>query len=260
MLSLFSEDPTSTHYYYPILMILVGLMGILKLILYINKNRSGGINMEDTLDADVEYPSDLQHRKDSLRFRYLVCYILTKSNIWAKTAYLYTLYNKLHGFNVQEIAILYMIDNLSTLISSPITGGLADTLGRKLFCVIYCLLVVSNLCLRLTGIRDLAYLAQVLTGISATLINTTFESWVNYEASKEFGENKLEKEKFLKKLFKSQTLIDALVSVVASIVSAFFYNIYGVTAPIVIAMICALLGMIATCILWDENHPNKGSE
>lgn len=254
------EDPTHPTYYYPILISLTLIIISLKAFLYILKTTSGNANLEDTLLADVEYPIDLSDRKDSLRFRYLICYILTKSNIWAKTSYLWTLYNKVHGFNVNEIAILYMIDNLSTLIFSPITGSLADIFGRKLFCVIYCMLVVSNLSLRLTGNRSLAYLAQVLTGISATLINTTFESWVNYEATKEFGENKFEKEKFLKKLFKNQTLIDSIVSILASCISAFFYNIYGIKAPIIISMIYATLGMIFTSILWDENNPNKESK
>jgi MFS family permease len=254
------EDPTQPTFYYPVLIFLTLLIMGLRAFIHILKKTSGTINLEDTLLADVDYPVNLMDRKDSLRYRYLICYILTKANIWAKTAYLWTLYNKVHGFNVNEIAILYLIDNLSTLVFSPITGSLADKFGRKLFCIVYCVLVVSNLSLRLTESRTLAYFAQVLTGISATLINTTFESWVNYEASKEFGENKKEKEKFLKKLFKTQTLIDSVVSIFASCVSAFFYNIYGIKAPIIISMICATLGMITTCILWDENNPNKDSK
>jgi len=254
------EDPTEPTFYYPVLIFLTLLIMGLRAFIHILKKTSGTINLEDTLLADVDYPVNLMDRKDSLRYRYLICYILTKANIWAKTAYLWTLYNKVHGFNVNEIAILYLIDNLSTLVFSPITGSLADIFGRKLFCIVYCVLVVSNLSLRLTESRSLAYVAQVLTGISATLINTTFESWVNYEASKEFGENKKEKEKFLKKLFKTQTLIDSVVSIIASCVSAFFYNIYGIKAPIIISMICATLGMIATCVLWDENNPNKDSK
>lgn len=124
----------------------------------------------------------------------------------------------------------------------------------------YCFLVISNLALRLTGVKWMAYLAQVLTGISAALINTTFESWVNYESTMVFGDKLDEKERFLKKIFKSQTLFDALVCVAASMNSAIFYNLYGITAPIIISMILATCALIAINFLWDENRPGRDSQ
>jgi hypothetical protein len=75
----------------------------------------------------------------------------------------------------------------------------------------------------MTGSKPLAYLAQVLTGVSGGLIMTTFESWVVFEANKEFESRKIEKERFLKKLFKTQNILDAIMSIVISSSCAIIY-------------------------------------
>ena len=122
-----------------------------------------------------------------------------------------------------EIGVLYIIDGISALIAGPITGSLADKFGRRLFCQFYNFLVIANLLLRMTGSKPIAYLAQVLTGIGGGLIMTTFESWVVFEANKDFDQRIVEKERFLKKLFKTQTILDAIMSIVISAFCAITY-------------------------------------
>ena len=259
---MYSDDPRNPIYYYSLLLTLVIFATILKIVSNI-LNNNGEKNSDlhcNLLDNKVNNDKDLVKKKNSLRFRYLVCYVITKGNIWSKSPYLWALYHIYHKFSINEIGILYLIDNFSAFIFGPITGNLADKFGRKFFCMSYCFLVICNLSMRLTGDRYLAYFAQVLTGISAALINTTFESWVNYEASKEFGSKLFEKEIFLKKLFKTQAMFDALVSVAASMLAAIFYNIYGIFAPIIISIILASIAMITIYFLWDENRPGKDSK
>jgi MFS family permease len=149
--------------------------------------------------------------------------VLTRASMWSKSPYLYTLYSTYHKFEIAEIGVLYIIDAISAFISGPITGNLADKYGRKLFCLLYNLLVIFNTLMRMTGSRSLAYVAQVLTGISGGLIMTVFESWVVSEANKEFGARLLEKERFLKKLFKTQNILDAIMSVLISSLCAISY-------------------------------------
>jgi len=126
-----------------------------------------------------------------------------------------------------EIGVLYAIDAVSALISGPLFGNWADKYGRKKFSGLYCVLVIINLTLRLTGVKWIAYLAQILTGMGAGLISTTYESWLNYEAKKEFKNNVVEKDKFLKKIFKTQMFIDATLSILVSGFSAVFYVKYN---------------------------------
>ncbi len=258
-----SDDPMNPVYYYTLIILLLFLLVVLKFtseMLSSSRRSKYDDDLESTLLNNHQYSLEFIESKNSLRFRYLFCYVVTKANIWAKSPYLWALYNVYHGFSVKEIGILYLVDNFSAMIFGPITGGLADIFGRKFFCMSYCVLIITNLSLRLTGIHSLAYVAQLLTGISAALINTTFESWVNFEATKEFKDRLLEKERFLKKLFKFQTLFDAIMSVVASMIAAVLYIYYGITAPIVMAIVLAFVGMTCIFFMWDENKPNKSSK
>jgi MFS family permease len=106
--------------------------------------------------------------------------------VWSKSSYLFALFNNYHGYSVEEIGYLYVIDAVSALISGPLTGNLADIYGRRLFCQLYTVLLAANLIMRLSGWRVLVYSAQVLTGICSGLIMTAFESWLNYESKKDF--------------------------------------------------------------------------
>lgn len=214
---LFSDDPSDPTYYFPTMIIIVLIISIVQIIIFALKQSMTKEEADDaTLCKDMNYSFELSARKDSLWFRYLSGYITARCSMWAKSPYMYMLYATLHGFTVGEIGILYAIDAASSLIFGPIIGSLSDVYGRKKFSIIYNLLVITNLSLRLTGIRELAYVAQVLTGMGASIINTSFEAWIVFESSKEFGRHSVEKDRFLKKLFKSQSLIDSSASIIVS--------------------------------------------
>ena len=225
MIELNSSDPSQTAYYYPIIVLLVVLLTVLEFVIYILKFKLEDINssFNNTLQQGISYSMTFIKRKNTLKFRYLTGYILTRAAMWSKAPYLYTLYSTVHGFTMSEIGVLYIIDAVSAFVAGPITGNLADKYGRRLFCQFYNLLVIANLLMRMTGNQPLAYGAQVLTGIGGGLIMTTFESWVVFEANKEFETRVIEKERFLKKLFKTQTILDAIMSIVISAVCAIIY-------------------------------------
>lgn len=259
MIDFSSNNPSNPSYFYPVILTLISALGLLNLIIYICKNNSkvtGVMTDSQTFNES----RNLIKKKNSLRFRYLLAYTLTRASVWSKSPYLYTMYNKYHGFAIDEIGVLYVIDAVTALITGPILGNMADKYGRKLFCMNYCILVIANLSLRSTGIKSLAYIAQVLTGLGAGLIMTTFESWVNYEAKKDFGDNDTARERFLKKLFKSQNLFDALTSLCVSSIAATLFTYYGILAPIYLSICLAIMAMFTISILWKENKPNEGQE
>jgi MFS family permease len=222
------SDPSLTSFYYPIILFLITILILLQFIIFFLKHRKDDFQQEgasenNTLLLGCSYSNTFILRKNNLKFSYLCGYILTRAGMWSKAPYLYTLYSTYHGFQVQEIGVLYVIDAVSAFIAGPITGGLADKFGRKLFCQLYNLLVILNIFLRMTGNIPLAYVAQILTGIGGGLINTTFESWLVAEAHKDFGHYEVEKERFLKKLFKTQVILDAVMSIVISAICAIVY-------------------------------------
>jgi MFS family permease len=228
MIELNFDDPGQISYYYPTILLLFAMLILLNFIIYYLKEKnSADVNasMNNTLQAGVSYSMTFINKKNDLKFRYLLGYVLTRAAMWTKAPYLYTLYNTVHGFSMSEIGILYIIDAVTAFVAGPITGSLADKYGRRLFCQIYNLLVIVNLLMRMTGDKTTAYFAQVLTGVGGGLITTVFESWLVYEANKEFKNREVEKVRFLKKLFRTQNVLDAIMSIFLSAICALAYVI-----------------------------------
>jgi predicted MFS family arabinose efflux permease len=166
------------------------------------------------LKSNFEVPNDLKEavntepqniKQKQLRWKFLLVSIFIKASTWIKAPYLFALYNRIHGFSRNEIGVLYAIDNISSLISGPFFGSLCDLYGRKKFCMLFCIFVVLHITFRVTGVNDLAYLAQIISGFSGSLIETAFESWINFEANSLFKVNSpeglKEKNSFLREIF-----------------------------------------------------------
>ena len=141
--SLNLTDPSKDSYYLPIILSIATIFLIIQLIIMLLKElrrESGGdinISINKTLQHNMSYPSFLELRKNSLKSRFLIAFILTRSAMWAKTPYLYTFFMTVHKFSMAEIGILYLVEAVSSLIFGPITGQLADKYGRKKFCRFY---------------------------------------------------------------------------------------------------------------------------
>lgn len=139
-----------------------------------------------------------------LRWNFLAVSSVIKAATWIKAPYIFALYNRIHKFTMAEIGVLYAVDNLSGLIFGPIIGTLSDLYGRRKFAFAYCLIVMSHIYLRITGQRILAYPAQALNGISGAILDTVFESWLNFEANLLFDksqEGEMKKNYYLKEIF-----------------------------------------------------------
>ena len=264
-LTLNLTDPSKNSYYMPILIGIATILLIIQLLIMLLKElrRESGIDtnvsMDMTLQPNMSYNKDLEPNKNSLKARYLVAFVLTRSAMWAKAPYLYTLFMTVHKFTMAEIGILYLVDAVAALIFGPITGQLADRYGRRLFCHCYNFSIILNLLLRMQGSRTLAYIAQIVTGFGAGLICTTFEAWVVYESEKVFAGYPKEAERFRKRLFKNSNILDAAVSIITSGICAIVYSFMGIYAPFWISIGLSLLASIVIALLWDENKPLENS-
>src|SRR5690242_17640857 len=113
MFELTSDDPLHPAYFYSTIITLLALLGVLNITIYFLRLytvHSRKRAMSSSLDDDKQYDPNFVDRKDSLKWRYLVAYVLTRASIWSKSPYLYTMYNKYHGFSLPEIGVLYVID------------------------------------------------------------------------------------------------------------------------------------------------------
>jgi MFS family permease len=227
MLEMNFSDPSKPNYYYPIIIAFLILLLILYFVKVILKNNlPEGMNI--SLDNRTN-PTGLSLNnifiidKNQLKIKYLIVYILARIAMWSKAPYMFALFSVYYGFPLSEIGILYLIDSISALFFGPITGGLADKYGRKFFCQIFNVLVIINMFFRLSGNVSLAYTAQIITGICSGLLSTTFESWLVSSTNICFADYPEYKAKFLKKIIKTQNVLDALLSILVSAVCALLY-------------------------------------
>ena len=200
-------SPMSSEYYYPIIMLIMSLLAILNFISMSldNKEKEVVINDMSSTKSPLTIANmitkDQLKSKNTLRANYLICFLIVRASVWSKSPYMFILYFEYHKFTIQEIGILYIIDSITAMIASPIVGILSDKYGRKLLSLLYNVTVILNLILRLTGQRNMAYIAQILTGIGSGIVNTSYESWVVCESEKILPDPII-KQRFLKKLFK----------------------------------------------------------
>ena len=104
------SDPSKNSYYFPIIIGIGTILLIIQLIIMLLKelrrdSSDPNVSMDKTLQQDKSYPSLLESRKNSLKSRYLVAFVLTRSAMWAKAPYLYTLFMTVHKFTMAEIGI-----------------------------------------------------------------------------------------------------------------------------------------------------------
>jgi predicted MFS family arabinose efflux permease len=250
-----SENPNDPAYYYSTIGLFIIIMIILNISNYLFKIKNNENNDDD--DDNNSENLNLNKNQKILKYKWLSAFLFSKASTWAKSPYLFTLYLKYHKFTVSEIGVLYIIDALCALISTPIFGTLADKYGRRLFSSLYSVFVIINLSLRLTRNKFLAYFAQILTGCGSTLITTPFESWIVYESNELFKFDKNNLDKYLKDIFRSQALYDSYSSILTSVITAILYTFLGINAPLIFAICLAGIGFIIITFTWVENKPNS---
>ena len=207
----FTNNNTNSLEYYFYYLLTLSIMYFITLFLNNSiKKNFPNTSMDVSLDVfgkeqNIQIIHDqLTLEQKKLRWNFLAVSSVIKAATWIKAPYIFALYNRVHNFTMAEIGVLYAVDNLSGLIFGPIIGTLSDIYGRRKFAFGYCIIVMSHIYLRITGQRILAYPAQILNGISGSILDTVFESWLNFEANLLFDkslEGEMQKNYYLKEIF-----------------------------------------------------------
>lgn len=265
---LFCNNPSKFLYFvFPITISCIFLL-ILILINYILSSKKNKLLESKRADSRLFYltlplldqdiikttQEERKRKEKSLKYKYLTVFLLTRASTWAKSPFMFTLFSKYHNMKIGDIGTLYVIDAFSSLFFGPLTGKWADKYGRKLFCIFYCLCVALSMTLRSIQYLPLVYLAQIITGFGAGLIFTTYESWINFEATEKLKDKK---QKFLEKLFKTQNILDTISSLIVGSFSAYLYSSFGILAPIFLSIFFAIISIAIILLTWSENKPNN---
>ena len=192
----------------------------------------------------------------SMRFtafqkNYLIVFLLAMFSDWLQGPYVYQLYVS-YGFSQQQIAELFVCGFGSSMIVGTFVGGLADKLGRKKMCIVYCLCYIVACFTKLVPEYWTLMLGRFLSGIATSLLFSAFESWMVCEHAKSGFEPA-----WLGQTFSYATFGNGLVAVVAGLVANSAADTYGFVAPFVLALLplTVVAGMVS--LTWTENYGNE---
>ncbi|KAI9289358.1 hypothetical protein BC943DRAFT_314168 [Umbelopsis sp. AD052] len=180
---------------------------------------------------------------------YLVVYYTVMVSDWLQGPYLYKLYQS-YGYTMQAIAYLFMTGFVSGAIAGTTMGGLADTWGRKKMCLIFCLTSSISLFLRIaTSSFPILLVSHLLSGLSAGLLFTVFETWLVAEYQDLGFPSRL-----LDRLFATATFGNGLCAIIAGIVANWAVDSLGIQAPFMVAIGFSVMGALLISVLWKENY------
>lgn len=215
------------EFYYPYILtfcaILIGIECVIWLAKRKDENDYHDLSEDELLLVKNE---EFIRKGETLKFKYMAAFLTAKAGMWAKAPYTFMLFSTYHGFTIGEIGFLYIIDAATALIAGPFLGVLADTFGRKFVSTIYGYNNIFVLILRMTGNKPTAYFAQFFTGAFGGILSTSYESWLNYEINKLYGENENYIHHYRKKIFSTIMLYDSIISITVTILGTVLYVHY----------------------------------
>jgi len=205
--------------------------------------------MKNSLSAK----SRTNHRFDEFQSNYLLVYLLAMFSDWLQGPYIYELYVS-YGFKEQQIAELFVCGFASSMIVGTFVGGLADTIGRKKACMLYCVSYSLACITKLVPNYWCLMLGRFLSGLSTSLLFSVFESWMVCEHTKKGFDLIL-----LGQTFAFATFGNGAVGVIGGLVANTAAEMFGYVAPFVFALVPLVLTGVLIASSWTENYGTETS-
>jgi MFS family permease len=161
---------------------------------------------------------------------------------------MYTLY-KSYGVNV---GTLFLTGFLTSAVFGTFLGIYVDSWGRKLGCVIFCVLeIVINLLEHVPSMPVLL-VGRVLGGLSTSLLFTAFESWMVSEHRKRKFDERL-----LSGTFSIASWGNGFVAIGAGFLAQMSADISGDIGPFQVAILLTIVCLVLI-LFWPENYGSVG--
>ncbi|UYV66610.1 MFSD5 [Cordylochernes scorpioides] len=194
-----------------------------------------------------------------LRFQrtYFLVYFLALFADWLQGPYVYKLYSH-YGFAESQIASLYVVGFGASVVFGTATGALADRYGRKLLCIVFCILYSFCCLTKLSSDYFVLMLGRFLGGISTSLLFSAFESWYIYE---HIQTHDFPKEWISVTFFKA-TYWNSILAIGAGVLANFTTEVlgWGPVSPFITAIPFLLVSGVIISRTWPENYGSKKSD
>jgi MFS family permease len=185
------------------------------------------------------------------QMNYLVVFLLAMFSDWLQGPYVYELYVS-YGFNQQQIAELFVCGFASSMIVGTFAGSLADSMGRRTMCVVYCVCYILACLTKTVPEYWTLMVGRFLSGVSTSLLFCAFESWMVCEHFKQGHESS-----WLGDTFAYATFGNGLVAVLAGLVANSVASSFGFVAPFIVALLPLTLVAAIVIGTWSENYGNQ---
>jgi len=205
-----------------------------------------------------------QEAKTFLQFRnkYLAVYLLMVAGDWLQGPYVYSLYSK-YGYSKGDIAVLFVVGFGASMVVGTFVGSLADSGGRKKYCLLYCALYIGSCATKHVNDFWVLLLGRLLGGTATSLLFSVFESWlVCAHNTRGYGEVRLGE------VFSLQIFGNSLVAIASGIIAQGVADAFplsegplvhwgGYTAPFDMASVVLVIGGVLLASTWEENFGEK---
>ncbi|KAI0192087.1 molybdate-anion transporter MOT2 [Xylaria flabelliformis] len=189
--------------------------------------------------------------------RWYKAYVLAMAADWLQGPYLFSLYRDEYALAPGLVLNLYITDFLTTAFSAYLIGVLADKYGRKLYCMIYCVIYALSCFLTVVPVIPLLFAGRVLGGISSSILFTVFDAWMVTN----FRERKLADDGCdLTRTYAATTVVNCLAAILSGGVGEILVWATGTRkSPFLAGVVLLWLALQAIWSRWVENFGAEAS-
>lgn len=213
-------------------------------------------------DAATKKPQDF----NTFQTSFLITYYIGVAADWLQGPYVYALYSS-YGFSKHDIAVLFVGGFGASMIFGTIAGAIADKLGRKKACQLYCVLYIVSCATKHGKNYNVLMAGRVTGGIATSLLFSAFDSWLVCEHNTRGFDASLLSDTFSLMYF-GNSLVAILSGVVAQaaadalpLTKAHGYWHYGgYCAPFDLSAAILVVDLVLITTTWRENYGSGGGD
>ncbi|PHJ24343.1 major facilitator family protein [Cystoisospora suis] len=111
---------------------------------------------------------------------YLIVYLLAQASEWIQGPFMYSFYSSTCHLSLHEVGLLFFVEYASNGLFGCLLGSIADVLGRRNVCFLYCFLCIASCLLTRysPSIFSLLLLGRLLGGMGLSILETIYEVYM----------------------------------------------------------------------------------
>ena len=220
---------------------------------------TGALTIKARAGAFTNTPTSSSFKAFQVTF--LLIYYVAMTADWLQGPYVYALYSS-YGFSGHDIAVLFVGGFGASMVFGTFVGAMADKMGRKRACQLYCLLYFLSCVTKHAKDYWVLMLGRVLGGVATSLLFSSFESWMICEHTARGYEGSAMGDTFSLMYFGNSicAIVAGMMAESAADLKAltptdsppWYYG--GYTAPFDLSAFFLIVGFGLISGMWNENY------